>query len=156
MPSKDVTFRPHVSALVLLLFLALALSGPMAVFLTSVAGGTATRDELLVANVIAAPLCVLAAIWIYRANVVVISGGKAVFVFTRFGVRRSATLSNETLRSATFLPGTLSVDGRPLPRIEYELANGHGGWIPLTLYTRRQNNALLSELRALGLEVAEI
>lgn len=150
-------YRPPTSALVLLVGAALALSMPAAIAVAALIEG---HQDVSATNVLRmlcliAPLFAAIAFWIYRGNQISVRGGNANFVFTRYGLRRSVTLSKNSLRSAAFVRGTLALDGRPRPLIEYELTSGEQGWIPLALYSHRHIDALRSELRSHGVEIAE-
>jgi hypothetical protein len=135
----------------------LALSLPAAIAIAALIEGQqdVSAAKFLRVLCVIGPLFVAFAFWIYRGHFIVVSNENAAFAFTRYGFRRSVALSKESLRSVSYLHGTLAIDGRPRPLIEYELVSGERGWIPLALYSRRLIDALRSDLRSNGIEVIE-
>ena len=155
--SQRLEYRPPTSALALLVGVALALSLPAAIAVAALIVGQQDVSAAKVLRMLCliGPFFAAVAFWIYRGHLIAVRDGIADFAFTRYGIRHSVTLSKQSLRSAAFVRGTLSVDGRPRPLIEYELSSGERGWIPLALYGRRLIDALRSELRSQGVEVVE-
>lgn len=155
--SERLEYRPPISALMLLVGVALALSLPAAIAAAALIEG---QQDVAAANVLRmlyliGPLFAAGAFWIYRGHRITVRDGIGEFAFTRYGIRRSVTLSSKSLRSAVFVRGTLAIDGRPRPLIEYELTSGERGWVSLALYSRRVIDALCSELKSRGIDVAE-
>lgn len=158
MPSNEqLEYRPPSTALALLVGVGLALSLPAAIAIAALIEGQpdVPAAKFLRVLCVIGPLFIAFAFWIYRGHFVIVKNDNAKFAFTRYGIRRSVTLAKESLRSVSYVHGTLALDGRPRPLIEYELASGVRGWIPLALYSRRLIDALRSDLRSNGIEVIE-
>jgi hypothetical protein len=139
--NQPLVYRPPISALMLLVAVALALALPAAIAAAALVEGS---QDVAAATVLRA-LCLIGPVFV----------GIGEFAFTRYGIRRSVTLSGNSLRSAVFVRGTLALDGRPRPLIEYELTSGQRGWVSLALFGRPLIDALRSELKSRGIAVDE-
>jgi membrane protease YdiL (CAAX protease family) len=155
--NQPLVYRPPISALMLLVAVALALALPAAIAAAALVEGSqdVAAATVLRALCLIGPVFVGGAVWIYRGHQIRVRDGIGEFAFTRYGIRRSVTLSGNSLRSAVFVRGTLALDGRPRPLIEYELTSGQRGWVSLALFGRPLIDALRSELKSRGIAVDE-
>lgn len=158
MPSSVThEYRPPKTALALLVLIALALSLPAAIAVAVVIEGRETVSAMVFSRVLVfvGPVSIVIAVSMYRQHIIRLGDGIAEFAFTRFCLPRTVALSKETVRIATLERGILALDGRPRPIVEYELRTGERGWIPFAIYRGKTIDALMADLKAMGIRIVE-